>query len=137
LQAAILEVKFKHLDQWNQARRQVARRYNELLADLSVSVPYESPEIYHVYHQYTIRTNWRDQLAQWLKRRGIGTMTYYPVPLHRQQVYSARGYAECSLPVCEQAAREVLSLPIYPELTSAQQDQIALACKGFFAQARA
>ena len=158
LQAAILGVKLKYLDGWNEARRRVAQRYNELLAlwntnysaglalssnystglaGLPVSTPYELPDTYHVYHQYTIRAPQRDALAAYLKERGIGTMIYYPVPLHLQGLYASLGYRECSpsttlrqssgqgsgrcLPVSEAASREVLSLPMYPELTKAQQ----------------
>ena len=99
LQAAILRVKLKYLDRWNEARRRVAQRYNELLAGLPVTTPYESPDVYHVYHQYTIRVQQRDALAAYLKERGIGTMVYYPVPLHLQGLYAGLGYGEGSLPV--------------------------------------
>jgi dTDP-4-amino-4,6-dideoxygalactose transaminase len=96
LQAAILGVKLKHLDDWNEARRRVAQRYNELLASLPVTTPYESPDAYHVYHQYTIRAPQRDALAAYLKERGIGTMIYYPVPLHLQELYVSQGCGEGS-----------------------------------------
>ena len=125
LQAAILRVKLKYLDGWNEGRRRVAQRYNELLVGLPVTTPYESPDVYHVYHQYTIRTAERDKLDAYLKECGIGTMIYYPVPLHRQQVFANLGYAEGCLPVSEAASREVLSLPIYPELTKTHQEEIA------------
>ncbi|MEM4203714.1 MAG: DegT/DnrJ/EryC1/StrS family aminotransferase [Candidatus Methanomethylicaceae archaeon] len=132
LQAAILGVKLKYLDGWNEARRRVAQRYNELLAGLPVTTPYESPDVYHVYHQYTIRAPQRDALAAYLKERGIGTMVYYPVPLHLQKLYADLGYGEGSLPASEAAAREVLSLPMYPELTEAQQYEIAEAIREFY-----
>lgn len=132
LQAAILGVKLKYLDAWNEARRRVAQRYNELLAGLPVTTPYESPDVYHVYHQYTIRAPQRDALAAHLKERGIGTMVYYPVPLHLQKLYADLGYGEGSLPASEAAAREVLSLPMYPELTEAQQYEIAEAIREFY-----
>ena len=132
LQAAILGVKLKYLDGWNEARRQVAQRYNELLAGLPVTTPYELPHIYHVYHQYTIRAPQRDALAAYLKERGIGTMIYYPVPLHRQELYASLGYGESSLPVSEAASREVFSLPMYPELTRAQQTSIARTIREFY-----
>ena len=132
LQAAILGVKLKYLDGWNEARRRVAQRYNELLADLPVTTPYESPEVYHVYHQYTVRAPERNRLSAHLKERGIGTMIYYPVPLHRQQLYTGLGYAEGSLLTSEAASREVLSLPMYPELTEAQQTLVAEAIKEFY-----
>ena len=132
LQAAILRVKLGHLDDWNAARREVAHRYNEHLADLPVTTPDESPDVYHVYHQYTIRVPQRDALQAFLKQQGIGSMIYYPLPLHRQELYAGSGYAEDSLPYAEQAAQEVLSLPMYPELTSAQQDQVAQAIRAFY-----
>lgn len=132
LQAAILNVKLNYLDEWNSARREVAQRYNEFLADLPVTTPYESEDVYHVYHQYTIRTPLRDELAQYLRVQGIATMVYYPVPLHRQVLYSDLGYAEHSLPNAERAAHEVLSLPLFPELDVTQQQKIAAAISKFF-----
>jgi len=134
LQAAILGVKLKYLDQWNEARRQIAQRYNELLSGLPVTTPYESPDVYHVYHQYTIRAPQRDVLAAYLKEQGIGTMVYYPVPLHLQGLYASLGYGEGSLAVSEAASREVLSLPMYPELTEEQQAGIAEAVRKFYAR---
>ena len=125
-------MKLKYLDGWNEARRQVAQRYNELLDGSPVTTPYESSDIYHVYHQYTIRVQQRDALAAYLKERGIGTMVYYPVPLHLQGLYAGLGYGEGSLPVSEAVSREVLSLPMYPELTEAQQVEVAEAIRGFY-----
>jgi len=132
LQAAILGVKLKYLDAWNESRRRVAQRYNELLSGLPVTTPYESPDVYHVYHQYTIRAPQRDALAAYLKECGIGTMVYYPVPLHLQGLYSSLGYGEGSLPESEAASREVLSLPMYPEITEEQQRMVAEAIRGFY-----
>ena len=132
LQAAILGVKLKHLDGWNKGRQRAAQRYNELLADLPVTTPYESPDVYHVYHQYTVRAPQRDALAAYLKQHGIGTMIYYPVPLHLQGLYASLGYGEGSLPESEKASREVLSLPMYPELTEAQQQEVAQAIREFY-----
>ena len=132
LQAAILGVKLGYLDDWNEARRRPAQRYSELLADLPVTTPYESPDVYHVYHQYTIRAPQRDTLAAYLKKRGVSTMIYYPVPLHLQKLYASLGYREGSLPMSEVASREVLSLPMYPELTETQQTSIARAIREFY-----
>ena len=132
LQAAILGVKLKYLDDWNEARRRVAQRYNEMLAGLPVTTPYESSDTYHVYHQYTIRAAQRDALAAYLKERGISTMIYYPLPLHLQRLYASLGYGEGSLPVSEAASREVLSLPMYPELMEEQQVAVAEAIRGFY-----
>jgi dTDP-4-amino-4,6-dideoxygalactose transaminase len=132
LQAAILGVKLDHLDEWNRARRRLARRYHELLAGLPLVTPCESALSYHVYHQYTIRVPRRDDLAAYLRDRGIGTMIYYPVPLHRQVLYADLGYDQGCLPVSEQASREVLSVPLYPELTEEQQQEVAAAIQEFF-----
>jgi dTDP-4-amino-4,6-dideoxygalactose transaminase len=96
------------------------------------TMPYESPDAYHVYHQYTIRAEQGDALAAYLKERGIGTMIYYPVPLHLQGLYVSLGYGENSLPESEKVSREVLSLPMYPELTEAQQIAVAEAIRGFY-----
>lgn len=134
LQAAILRVKLNHLDKWTEARRRVAQRYNTLLADLPVTRPYESPDIRHVYHQYTIRAPQRDELVAYLKECGIGSMVYYPMPLHRQTLYASLGYGEGSLPESEQASREVLSLPMYPELTEEQQQEVTSTVREFYAQ---
>lgn len=132
LHAAILGVKLKYLDEWNEARRQVAKRYNESLSDLPVTTPYEAPLVHHVYHQYTIRASQRDALAAHLKGRGIGTMVYYPVALHRQKLFASLRYGEGSLPKSEKASREVLSLPMCPELTEAQQQQVVRAIRDFY-----
>ena len=130
LQAAILNVKLKYLDEWNEGRRRVAHRYNELLADLPVVTPYESPDGYHVYHQYTIRAKDRAGLAAHLKTKGVATMIYYPVPLHRQPLYA--DMAKLKLPHAEQAAEEVLSLPMFPELTSEDQEFIVNNIREFY-----
>ncbi|MEA3337470.1 MAG: DegT/DnrJ/EryC1/StrS family aminotransferase [Chloroflexota bacterium] len=132
IQAAVLRVKLPYLDQWQAARRRVADRYDELLADLPVTTPYVRPDVHHVYHQYTIRAPHRDELAAFLKARGIGNMVYYPLPLHRQEMYADMGLAEGTFPVAEQAGSEVLSLPIFPELSEAQQHQIAAAISEFY-----
>jgi dTDP-4-amino-4,6-dideoxygalactose transaminase len=132
LQAAILGVKLNYLDVWNERRRQLAQRYNELLAGLSIMTPYEPPDVYHVYHQYSIRAPQRDALSTYLKGRGIGTMIYYPVPLHLQRLYANLGYGENSLPESERASQEVLSLPMYPELSEAQQQEVAQAIWEFY-----
>jgi dTDP-4-amino-4,6-dideoxygalactose transaminase len=124
LQAAFLRVKLRHVDAWNEARRQVASRYNELLAGLpGLVLPEVSPG--HVFHQYTVRVlGGRDRVAEALAREGVGTMVYYPVPLHRLPVYAHMGAA---LPEAERAAREVLSLPMGPFLTREQAHGVAIA----------
>jgi len=132
IQAAILGVKLNHLEEWNRKRRQVAQKYNELLRDTPVVTPYEAPNIEHVYHQYTIRADQRDQLAEFLKENGVGTMVYYPIPIHLQTIYKDLGYKEGSLPHSEKAAKEVLSLPMYPELTDEQIETVAGAIRKFY-----
>ena len=111
-----LVLTLRYLEEWTAGRQRVAGRYDELLAGAGVVSPWVRPGVRHVYHQYTVRTERRDELQVYLKEQGIGTMIYYPVPLHRLPLYADLGYGQGSLPVSEQAAREVLSLPIYPEL---------------------
>jgi dTDP-4-amino-4,6-dideoxygalactose transaminase len=128
LQAAFLRVKLRRVDAWNEARRQVASRYNELLAGLpGLVLPEVSPG--HVFHQYTVRVlGGRDRVAEALAREGVGTMVYYPVPLHRLPVYAHMGAA---LPEAERAAREVLSLPIGPHLSPSSQEGVSEVLKAF------
>lgn len=132
MQAAVLRVKLRHLDEWTAARQRIAHRYGELLAGSSVQTPVERQGVRHVYHQYTIRAPRRDELQAHLHKQGIGTMVYYPVPLHRMQLYAGLGYGPGSLPESEAAAREVLSLPIYPELTEVQLEEVAEAIRRFY-----
>ncbi|MBP2019852.1 dTDP-4-amino-4,6-dideoxygalactose transaminase [Symbiobacterium terraclitae] len=129
LQAAILRVKLPHLDEWNRRRCEAAAYYREILADLpGVVLPAVRPGVDHVYHQYTIRipNGRRDAVQQALAGRGIGTMVYYPVPLHQLPVYR---HMNLSLPAAEAAAREVLSLPMGPFLRREQQDEVAAALR--------
>ncbi|MGB6985786.1 MAG: DegT/DnrJ/EryC1/StrS family aminotransferase [Candidatus Aquilonibacter sp.] len=115
LQAAILRVKLPHLDAWIARRREIAGAYSDALAE-DVVVPQETPGARHVYHQYTLRLPERDTAQSDLAARGIGTMVYYPVPLHLQAVYEPLGYRRGEFEHTERAAEEVLSLPIFPEL---------------------
>jgi len=118
IQAAILRVKLGHLAKWNEARRRIAAQYREALTGLpEIMVPFESANAEHVYHQFTIRVVNRDEVQKFLAERGIQTFVYYPVPLHLQPMYSNLGYRRGDLPVAEEAASEVLSLPIFPEMT--------------------
>ena len=133
LQAAILGVKLNYLDSWNERRRRLAASYNSLLASLpQVTPPAEDPAAHAVYHQYTIRAERRDELKNFLQESGIGSMIYYPVPMHLQPLYSELGYGEGSLPEAERASREVLSLPMFPELSEGQQDRVAAAIADFY-----
>ncbi|MEI7474154.1 MAG: DegT/DnrJ/EryC1/StrS family aminotransferase [bacterium] len=128
IQAAILNVKFPHIDTWNDARRAVAHRYNELFADVDdVVTPVELEATKCVYHQYTVKVPNRTKLQDDLKEAGIQSMIYYPVPLHQQKVHAH--LPACSLPETEQCTEVVLSLPIFPELTQEEQNMVADAIK--------
>jgi dTDP-4-amino-4,6-dideoxygalactose transaminase len=131
IQGAVLGIKLKHLDHWTQARRRVAKRYNELLADTPLQLPHEPEHIEGVYHCYVIRHARRDELKQHLDAQRIGCLLHYPVPLHLQKCYAALGHKPGDFPVAEKAARECLSLPIYPELTDEQIQRVAATIKDF------
>ena len=126
LQAAILGAKLPHLERWTEARRAHAQLYNELLSGSSIT-PFESPNVRHVYHLYVIRTPHRDAMLEHLHSKGIGAGIHYPVPLHRQPAYLKQGYGEVHLPITEQAAGEIISLPMYPELSREQIEYIVQA----------
>ncbi|MDH7481705.1 MAG: DegT/DnrJ/EryC1/StrS family aminotransferase [Armatimonadota bacterium] len=132
LQASILRAKLPYLDGWNERRRNNAAIYNELFADACISIPIEQPGNKHVYHQYTIRTTQRDELRSYLKSAGIETGIYYPTPLHYEEAYRYLGYKEGDFPEAEKAAREVLSLPVFPELTEQQLAHVAATIRTFF-----
>ena len=128
LQAAILRVKLRYLDEWGSRRRTAALRYQRLLKDVTeVALPICDPRCEHVFHQYTIRVANRDQVQKQLAEQGVSTMVYYPVPIHLQPIYASLGLGPGSLPHTETACREVLSLPIFPELTDKQADYVAEA----------
>ncbi|MDQ4079152.1 MAG: DegT/DnrJ/EryC1/StrS family aminotransferase, partial [Gemmatimonadota bacterium] len=130
LQAAVLLAKLPHLDAWSAKRRDHARFYDDTLADVAgVRTPVVRPENESIFNQYTIRAERRDDLAAHLKKKGIGTKVYYPLPLHLQPCFAYLGYERGRCPEAERAAREVLSLPIYPELTPAQLDEVAGAVR--------
>lgn len=135
LQAAVLSVKLKYLDQWNSTRRRLAARYNELLKGAPVTVPYVSPTVEHTFHQYTIRAPERDRLAQYLMEKEIPYAIYYPVPLHLQKAFAMAAYSTGDFPVAEQAAKEVLSLPMHPDLTEEELVCVTDAIKGFYVSA--
>lgn len=125
VQAAILRVKLPHLEKWNERRREAAHRYNEALKESGIRLPAENNDGIHVYHQYTMRHSKRDTIKMHLQEAGIASMIYYPIPLHRQELYAGLGYAEGRFPRAEAAAREVLSLPMYPELTDGDTRRVA------------
>ena len=126
IQAAILRVKFKHIDEWNKKRRENAYRYNELFADYTdVQTPKEMDDTYCVYHQYTVKIPNRDEVHKLLQEAGVGAMLYYPVPLHLQKVHEYLGVGEGSLPLTEGETKLVISLPMFPELTAEEQKIVA------------
>lgn len=126
IQAAVLSVKLKHLDSWNDKRRQLAALYRKLLADFDLKLPTEMPYAKHVYHQFTIKSKKRDSLLKRLAEKQIPAQIYYTLPVHKQKAY-AGSLANLSLPTTEQVCTEVLSLPIHPWLTPDQIKQIASA----------
>jgi dTDP-4-amino-4,6-dideoxygalactose transaminase len=135
LQAAILSVKLRHLGDWNERRRQIAARYDRLLADLAAVRPVRPrADVVAVYHQYVIEVaaEHRDPLRAWLGWHDIDTGVHYPTPLHLQPAYAHLGYAAGAFPVAEAKARRIISLPIYPELTEQQQDQIVATIRSYF-----
>jgi UDP-2-acetamido-2-deoxy-ribo-hexuluronate aminotransferase len=133
LQAAILEVKFKRLDEWNKRRREWANKYSARLTG-EVHVPIVAEEREHVFHQYCIETTHRDQLAQFLHQKQIATGIYYRIPLHLQQVFFQLGYKIGDFPVAESSCKKILALPINPMMTEKQQEQIISAINEFFGE---
>jgi len=135
LQAAILRVKLRHLEAWTAARRANAERYRELFKEFRLEAMLKAPETprgsTHVYNQFTIRTTERDALREHLKQRGIPTEIYYPKPLHLQRAFAYLGHTTGDFPVSEVASSEVISLPIYPELTEGQQRAVVAAIADF------
>ena len=133
LQAAVLLAKLPHLAGWSAARRRVAERYTAAFADHpGIAAPVADPANEHIFHQYTLRVERRDALQAHLRQRGIGTGVYYPLGLHLQPCFAHLGYRPGSLPATEAATRSVISLPVYPELTPAQQEAVIVAVKAFY-----
>jgi dTDP-4-amino-4,6-dideoxygalactose transaminase len=128
-QGAILRVKLRHLDRWTEARRAVVRQYDELLSDSGVETPAEMPWARHVYHVYTLRADDRDGLQAALQAEGIQTGIHYPVPAHLQPAYAGLGYGRGAFPRSEEAAEQVLSLPLYPELSPQAVIEVAGAVR--------
>lgn len=141
IQAAVLRVKLPHIADWNEARRQHAATYDRLFADAGMLTPAASapirllardPNATHVFHQYIVRARRRDELRRFLADRKIGTEIYYPLPLHLQPVFSYLGLKEGDLPVAEQAAKEVLALPMFPELTAPEIGRVVESIAEFY-----
>lgn len=135
IQAAILRVKLKYLESWLDNRRKNASLYNDLLKGIKdIRLPKEFEGAKHTYNQYTLRVKNRDGLVEHLKKKGIGAMVYYPLGLHLQNVYKSLGYKAGDLPECDRAQREVVSLPIFPELREDQIKEVASAVKEFYSR---
>lgn len=129
LQGAILRVKLRHLETWTESRREHAVRYGELLRQTGVGLPCQMPFNRHVYHIYAVRVPQREKFQATLTSHGIQTGIHYPVPVHLQPAYSDLGYRQGDFPKAEMAANEVLSLPLFPEITSMQQQRVADAVR--------
>jgi dTDP-4-amino-4,6-dideoxygalactose transaminase len=143
IQAGVLRIKLKHLDIWIQKRKEKASRYDALLKDLGLAAKewVQGPEAvykkegitnYHTYHQYVIRAKNRDELQQFLKTKEVATLIYYPLSLHLQECFADLGYKEGDFPVSEKATKEVLALPIYPEMSESQQEYVIASIKEFY-----
>jgi dTDP-4-amino-4,6-dideoxygalactose transaminase len=131
LQAAVLRVKLKYLDEWNGERRRKASMYTKLLAGLEIVCPTEKEPVRHVYHLYVIRTKRRNSLQAFLKEHGIGTLIHYPTPIHLQNAYKHLGYCGGDLPETEQSCQEILSLPLFPEMTESEIELVASRTRHF------
>jgi len=136
LQAAILNVKFLHLERWTEARRSNARRYDSLFVEAGlaerIQVPFVRDGNRHIFHQYVIRAPNRDKLREFLRSNGVGTEVYYPIPLHLQKCFEYLGYRRGDLPESEKASGETLALPIYPELSPEKQEYVVEQIKMFY-----
>lgn len=130
-QGAVLSVKLKHLETWNESRRRNAELYSELLSNLdAVTTPLEQEYARHVYHIYPIRTENRKELMDTLAKEQISCGIHYPIPLHLQDAYTCLGYQQGDFPVAEKLANQQISLPMYPELTSEQVGYVVERIKG-------
>jgi dTDP-4-amino-4,6-dideoxygalactose transaminase len=135
IQAAVLNVKMRHIAKWTEMRRANAEVYRGLLQGIDeVAAPAEAAHARHVYHLYVIRAKDRDELKKFLHEKGVETGLHYPIPLHLQKAFRDRGYGEGSFPVAERYAKEILSLPMYPELTGEQIVYVVEKIKEFYAR---
>jgi len=131
LQAAILSVKLKRIDEWNEKRREIANKYDQSLAEL-VQIPVSLENRLHAYHQYPIVTDDRDGLQGFLKENGVASAIYYPLPLHLQECFRNLGYNKGELPISEKTSENILSLPIFPEMTDGQIEYVIGTVKKYF-----
>jgi dTDP-4-amino-4,6-dideoxygalactose transaminase len=126
----------KHLDEWNEKRRESARLYDQLLKESEAVCPIEKDYAKHIYYLYVIRSRKRDRLQTFLEKKGIATLIHYPIPIHLQKAYEDSGIKRGALPTTEKIAEEILSLPIYPELKKDQVEEVAGSIKEFFNRQR-
>jgi dTDP-4-amino-4,6-dideoxygalactose transaminase len=131
LQAAILRVKLKHLDAWNEARRRNAEIYRQRLEGACVTLPSPDSRVHHTYHQFTVRAARRDVLKEYLKAHEVDSAIYYPLALHQQTAYASLGYGKGDFPHAERAAQEVLSIPVHPDLSTQQVEYVAECIRRF------
>jgi dTDP-4-amino-4,6-dideoxygalactose transaminase len=132
IQAALLRVKLKYLDQWNEERRKKAKLYTEMLSPLGPVCPSEKKGVRHVYHLYTIKTGKRDALQEFLKKKGIETLIHYPIPIPLEKAYKEMGYRRGDFPLTEQWSREILSVPFFPEISEPEMEKVAEGVRCFF-----
>ncbi len=132
IQAAILAVKLRYLEEWTEARRRNATFYNKAFESLPIKTPFERNDCKHIYNQYTIETDRRDELIEHLNKNQIGCAIYYPLPLHAQECYSYLGYKDGDYPVATRAAKSVVSIPIFPDLTADERDYVAEKISEFY-----
>jgi dTDP-4-amino-4,6-dideoxygalactose transaminase len=131
IQGAVLNVKLRHLNQWNEARRSIAQTYDLGLKNSSVRTPFAENDSRHVFHVYAIRTEKRESLIQHLDQQKIYTNIHYPIPVHLQKGYQDLGYKEGDLPITETLSRQVLSLPIFPEMVSQDMEEVVQGILGW------
>jgi dTDP-4-amino-4,6-dideoxygalactose transaminase len=131
VQAAILRVKLKYLDQWNEARRRKAKVYTEALKETGIVCPTEKESNRHVYHLYVVRVKKRNSLQLFLKERGIDTLIHYPIPIHLQKAYRELNFRKGDFPVTEKCAREVLSLPFFPEIEEKELEEVQTRLRSY------
>jgi len=131
IQAAILRVKLRKLDDWNNARREIAQYYNEQLKDIELVTPFEADNVKHVYHLYILQSEKRTELVNHLKEKGIATGVYYPIPLHLQKAYKELGYKDGDLPNAEYLSQRTFAIPMFPELTDEEKEYIVETLKEF------
>ena len=132
IQGAVLKVKLAHLDRWNAERNRVARLYNQLLTNLPIKLPSFEDDIEQVFHLYVIETEQRDQLQKYLGEQGVPSLIHYPIPIHRQKAFDHLDHRAGDFPITEKLADEILSLPIYPEMSDEQVTFVAEKVKAFF-----